>query len=215
MHWLAFTLRYAGPVVFASFFIFCVWCFTASTKLFCARVLFSSFETALLVYPSFISLMVFRNPRYALATDWDRSHKEARCRRSHGSAGWCPELECCRGADWIPTPEREPSASLIVLAPGYRRVAVVPDTVMRRKYVEWFTAWKAEYPHCSLLVYDIEIVPRDDLLMTATTPVVERSIFDDGRPPVLQQIFQVSDDNLATRTFHRINVPQWGCFMRP
>ena len=115
-----------------------------------------------------------------------------------------PELECCRGVNWIPTPEPDCSATLITLAPGYRQVVVVPDTVMCRKYVEWLTAWKAEYPHCSLLVYDIEIVPRENCLMTATIPIVERSIFDEGHPPVLQQIFPVADDSDSSRAFQGI-----------
>ena len=106
--------------------------------------------------------MDFRTPCYALATDWNRSHKETRCRKSHSSASWVPELECCRGVVWIPMPELDCSATLITLAPGYRQVSVVPDTVMRRKYVEWLTAWKAEYPHRSLLVYDVEIVPGEN-----------------------------------------------------
>ena len=154
--------------------------------------------------------MGFRTQCYSLATDWDRLHKEMRCRIPHGSSSWDPELKCHRGVDWVPMPERDCSATLIRLTPGYRQVVVVPDTVMCRKYVEWFTAWKAEYTHCAHLVYDIEILPWDDWLMTATIPIVKHLIFDEGHPPVLQEILPVSQVAESSQPVKCNTVLRWG-----
>ena len=50
------------------------------------------------------------------------------------------------------------------------RTVIVPETVMCCKYVRWVTAWKAEFEHCSRLVYDIEIVPLEDWPFTVVRP---------------------------------------------
>ena len=45
--------------------------------------------------------------------------------------------------------------------------------------------------------------------MTATIPIVEHGIFDEGHPPVLQQIFPVSDNADSSQPFQDIAVPRW------
>ena len=75
------------------------------------------------------------------------------------------------------------------------RTVIVPETVMCCKYVQWVTAWKAEFEHGSRWVYDVEIVPLEDCLFTASIPIVEHNIFDLGRPPILRKA---------------IPIPRWG-----
>ena len=159
-------------------------------------------------------------PAFPLSSDWDKSHVDTGCRRSdaYSDGVWCPEHTCYRGADWTPTPELDPPPSADTDA-GVRnaynatrwfRTVIVPETVMCCKYAQWVTAWKAEFEHCSRLVYDIEIVPLDKWPLAASIPIVEHNIFDHGRPPILRQIIPISNSSGSSHLVQGTSVFQWG-----
>ena len=59
-------------------------------------------------------------------------------------------------------------------------------------------------------MYDVVILSREEWLTTATIPLVEHRIFDEGHPPFLQQILPVSDNDESSRPFQGKTVPRWG-----